>query len=128
MNIIVKSSNQVNLERLEKLAREACDLGKYNLGRNWQDLGLLKVYTAENGNHQSFEYRGIEVGFFNPVDFQFNKVSLERLETLLDEIETEVEEFKAKLENEDKEERRALKEAKKEALKRQLEDLESEDE
>lgn len=113
-----------SLIKLEQLAKKACDLGKRNIGRGWESLdGQIKVYTAENSNHQSLQYKGIKVSLFNPAEFTFSIRHFDTFDETVEEIEKGIESYEKELAEQGEKKRKEAIEAKRRFLKQQLDEL-----
>ncbi len=114
------------LQQIEVIAEEACDIGLAEFGRGWEQLTEnIRVYNADNSDHQSAEIFDIKVALFRPSKFEFELHQLDKLETKISTAKNQLQELKTEIDGRDevtKDRKRAHRLA---ILKQELAELES---
>lgn len=113
------------LEELANIAKEACDIGKQELGGSWQNLtNNISVYNAANSDYQAAEMFGIKVSLHRTVRYEIQADHLGSLKRIVTGAQKDLRDYKEEITKRSKEESDADKQARINKLKQQLQELE----
>lgn len=127
---VMSSKVKKRLLELQDIAEKLVDLGRYEFGRNWKQIPyeplLIKVYTAESGNHKSCDIGSLNIAFFRPVQFEMSITTIDKLDEYLKHAQNALGQLQKTIDDRDESKAKELKERRKAALQEQLKELDDE--